>query len=107
MASTVAESSPPDSNTTARTAGLLSRDIAPQHLVKLQLEPHRQAICEDPVGELPCRQLLGARREQHLAACGKAARFDLRPAPLVVGTIADHELDLLLRTQQREVVVTI
>src|SRR6478735_940627 len=99
MASTVAESSPPDSRTTARIDGLLSRDIAPQHLVKLHLEPYGQAVGEDPVGELPCRQLLCARREQHLAARGEIARCDLRAGPLVVGSIADHELDLLLGPQ--------
>ena len=39
--------------------------------------------------------------------CGEFELRDFRAAPLVVGAIADHELDLLLRAQQRELLVAI
>ena len=42
-----------------------------------------------------------------VAARGELQRLQLVAAPLVVGAIADHELDLLLGPQQREFVVAI
>ena len=63
------------------------RLIAPEHLVKLHLEPHRQAIFDDPLGELARGQLLRARREQHLAAVGQRMSGHHRTRPFVVGAI--------------------
>ena len=58
----------PDSDT-----GSAARDVTPEHLVQLHLEADRQAVGEDPVRELAGRELLVARREQHLAARRRAA----------------------------------
>src|SRR5690242_21839058 len=108
IASTVAESRPPDSRTTARTGFIgtslsFSRHVAPQDLVELELKANRQPVREDPVGELARGQLLGAGTEEHRAARRQLGH--LRAAPLVVSAIADHELDLLLGAQQCELVI--
>ncbi len=73
IASDVAESIPPESEHDGRRSGQRALDqrpgvVAPEHLVQLHLEAHRQAVGEDPVGELAGRELLVARREQHVAA---------------------------------------
>src|SRR5256885_15839170 len=69
IASTVAESRPPDNNTTAADAvTLLPRHVAPEVFVQLDLQAHRQPVLEYPVGELARRELLMTRRKQHRAA---------------------------------------
>src|SRR5687768_394541 len=101
MASTAAESSPPGSRITARDViaflSSFAGHVAPKHLVQLKLEANRQAIGQDPVRKLARGLLLGAWREQHLAPPGKGRQFVA--APVVVGAIADHELDLLFGAQ--------
>ena len=45
-----------------------------------------------------------ARREQHVAALGRGgARATHVARPVVIGAVADHELDLVVRRQQRQV----
>ena len=61
-ASTVAEL-PHSSNHCAIRS--LSWNIAPEHFVKLHLETNRQAVRENPVGQVARGQLFGAGREQH------------------------------------------
>src|SRR2546430_4712209 len=69
IASIVAESRPPDNNTTAADPSTLpSRHIAPQVFVQLNLQAHRQPVLEYPVGERARRELLMTRRKQHRAA---------------------------------------
>ena len=63
--------------------------------------------CQNPIGQLPRRQLLVARREQHAAALGQLAALERGAAPVVVGAVAQHELDLLLRPQQCQLLVAI
>src|SRR5215469_7159129 len=112
MARVVAESSPPDSKTTARDVDissimtpkqqrrnasferfrLLAWHVAPQVLVQLDLEAHGQAIREDPVGKIASGELLVARREEHGAALGQRQLRQLGAAPLVIVTVADDEL---------------
>src|SRR5215469_11679287 len=112
MARVVAESSPPESKTTARGLDicsiialirqprnasfehfrLLAWHVAPQVLVQLDLEAHRQAIREDPVGKIASGELLVARREEHGAALGQRQLRQLGAAPLVIVTVADDEL---------------
>src|ERR1700722_880341 len=105
MASTVAESSPPESNTTAgfTPRASLARYIAPQHLVELQLEAHRQTVGQDPIGERGRRYLRVARREQHLAPLAQGMLLEICLAPVVVLARADHELHLVARGEQSEV----
>src|SRR5512139_1345194 len=66
--------------------------LAPKHLVQLDLEPHREAVVQDPLGEDASLQLAVRRREQHLAALCEVQLLDLLLCPLVVGTVADDEL---------------
>src|SRR4029077_14800330 len=105
MARAVAESRPPESSTTAGERNLLPRHVAPEVLVKLDLEAHRQAVLEDPVRQLPRRLLLVARGEQHRAAGRQRELTQLRAAPLVVGAATDHELDEVGGSQARELLV--
>src|SRR5688572_486081 len=99
MASVVAESSPPETRTTAGDpdsgTGSAARDVAPEQLVQLHLEADRQPVREDPVRKLPGLELPVARREQHLAPAVQTLQLHPRAAPLVVGAIADHELELV------------
>ena len=113
----VAESMPPDSSTTARDA-LSPRErpiavpatsvpgsVAPQVLVQLDLEAHRQAVREYPVGQLPGRLLAsqaGENRTSHAPA--SACSRSMLAGPLVVRTVADDELDLVFPLQVRQVV---
>src|SRR5690348_16852653 len=102
MASAVAESRPPERSTTAdepafadslRALTLLPRHVAPEVLVQLDLEAHRQAILEDPLGQLAGGQLLVARGKEHGTAVGKGELAQLRTTPVIVGAIADDELN--------------
>jgi hypothetical protein len=101
MASTTAESMPPESRTTAGFTG--QRLVVPQELVQLHLEPHRQPVRHDPVGQRARVELVLARREQHLAAFVQAVLGEHRARPVVVGPVAQHELDLVVRRQQFDV----
>src|SRR5260370_7475061 len=95
-ASTVAESRPPDNNTTAGIPStLLARHVAPEIFMQLDLQAHRQPVLEYPVGELARRELLMTRRKQHRAAGRKGELAQLAATPLVVAAAADHELDQL------------
>src|SRR5579864_1887244 len=115
MASAVAESSPPESSTTAGAASadtfraltLLPRHVAPEVLVELDLEAHRQAILEYPIGQVVRRQLLVARRKKNRTAVGKRELAQLRTTPLVVRTIADDELHQIHGPQLRELLVAV
>src|SRR6266436_10080522 len=109
MASAVAESRPPESNTTAGAPliQLLSGHIAPQILVQLDLEPHRQPILQNPIRELAGGQLLVTRGEQHRAARIQSELTQLLPTPLVVAAAADDELHEILGAQLRELVIAI
>src|SRR3979409_1366197 len=100
IASTVAESRPPDNNPTAADPStLLPRHVAPEIFVQLDLQAHRQPILEYPVGELARRELLMTRRKQHRAAGRKAELAQLAATPLVVAAAAEHELDQGTRAQ--------
>src|SRR6266705_2016157 len=86
IASTVAESRPPDNNTTAADAvTLLPRHIAPQVFVQLDLQAHRQPVLEYPVSELA----------------------QLAATPLVVAAPADHELHQVPRAQPRQLLIAV
>src|SRR5579863_7137079 len=99
-ASAVAESRPPESSTMAGARSTsLPRHVAPQELVQLHLQAHRQLVFEDPVGELARGQLLVARREEHGAAPGELQLRQARAAPLVVVASANDELDEVLGSQ--------
>ena len=50
------------------------RHVAPQHLVQLDLQPHRQPVREYPVREIARGHLLVARREEHGARRPPAAK---------------------------------
>ena len=107
QASAVAESRPPESSTTAR-APISARAHCPRD------------TCAAGSGSAPA----GGPRESSRPACGRevargsartapdsarpaAATLELAAAPLVVGAIAQHELDLLLRPQQRQLLVAV
>src|ERR1700726_2502625 len=108
IASTVAESRPPDNNTTAADAStLLPRHVAPEIFVQLDLQAHRQPVLEYPVGELARRELLMTRRKQHRAAGRKAELAQLLATPLVVAAAADHELDQVPRAQPRQLLIAL
>src|ERR1700722_20331932 len=105
MASTVAESRPPDKSTTARAlATLLPRHIAPQNLVELNLEAHRQAILENPVREVARGQLLVARRKQHGTPGIEAELAQLGATPLVVRTPTNNKLHQIVGRKPPELV---
>src|SRR5574337_1341251 len=86
MARQVAESRPPERRTTARSAVVMGISfdggagnwraasaagrVAPQDLVKLELEAHRQAVAEDPVGQGRGVEPVLDRGEQDRAAVG-------------------------------------
>src|SRR5213082_2821183 len=92
IASIVAESRPPDNNATAADPStLLSRHIAPQVFVQLNLQAHRQPVLEYPVGERARRDLLMTRRKQHRAAGREGELAQLGATPFVVAAPADHE----------------
>src|SRR5579883_2285057 len=127
MARVVAESRPPETRTTARweamvmlscdaalgaaashgAARLLPGHVAPEILMQLDLQAHRQPVRENPVGELPRRELLVARGEEHRAAAFKTELPHLRHAPLVVGPVADHEFHEILCVQPGKLVIAI
>src|SRR5215469_14788135 len=127
MARVVAESSPPESKTTARGLDICSIialirqprnasfehfrlpswHVAPQVLVQLDLEAHRQAIREDPVGEITRGELLVARRKEHGAALRQCHLAELCAAPLVIATVADDELHQVMRREARQLLVAI
>src|SRR5690606_37333053 len=108
MARTTAESMPPETRATAffmgtalcgvahcrAASGSAPRLVVPEDLVQLHLEAHRQAVGDDPVGQVARLQLALGGREQHVAACGQAVLGDHVARPLVVGTAAQPELDL-------------
>src|SRR5258706_3779648 len=96
QARAVAESRPPDSSTTARSAATL---FAPQQLVQLDLEAHRQVVGEDPFGQLARFDLAVARRKQYPAVFAQAELCDLGPAPFIVRARSDHELDLVMAVE--------
>src|SRR2546430_13390755 len=92
IASTVAESRPPDNNTTAGDAvTLLPRHIAPQVFVQLDLQAHRQPVLEYPVGELARRELLMTRRKQHRAAGREGELAQLGATPFEIGRASCRE----------------
>src|SRR2546423_7042676 len=108
IASTVAESRPPDNNTTAADAvTLLPGHIAPQVFVQLDLQAHRQPVLEYPVGELARRELLMTRRKQHRTAGRKGELAQLAATPLVVAAPADHELHQVPRAQPRQLLIAV
>src|SRR6266404_3002467 len=108
IASTVAESRPPDNNTTAADAStLLPRHIAPQVFVQLDLQAHRQPVLEYPVGELARRELLMTRRKQHRAAGREGEVAQLGATPFVVAAAADHELHQVPRAQPRQFLIAV
>src|SRR5580704_12705926 len=108
MASAVAESRPPERSTTAGSAAtLLAGNVAPQILMQLYLESHRQLILQYPVGELAGRQLLVARREEHRTALRQRKFREARAAPLIVVPAADHELDQIVGVKMRQFPVTV
>ena len=100
MASTVAESSPPDSNTTAGLRYSFARDIAPQNLVELQLKAHRQPVGEDPFGEDPWAGLRYSSARTGSGSARTARAPQERLAPLVVLARTDHEFQLVARREQ-------
>src|SRR5947207_9142581 len=108
IASTVAESRPPDNNTTAADPStLLSRHVAPQVFVQLDLQAHRQPVLEYPVCELARRELLMTRRKQHRAAGREGELAQLGATPLVVAAAADHEFHQVPRAQPRQLLIAV
>src|SRR5690554_45313 len=104
MARTTAESMPPETRTTAFFSGIsAARLVVPEDLVQLHLEAYRQAVGNDPVGKLARADLRLAGREQHVAALADGVVNHHAARPVVVGPAADHELDLVVRRQQRDV----
>src|SRR5690606_23413199 len=107
MASTTAESMPPDTRTTAfftcdsiasmGVPGSAPGLVVPEDLVQLHLEAHRQAVGDDPVGQLARGQLRLAGREQHVAARMDRMLRHHPARPLVVFAAADDELHLVVR----------
>src|SRR6202162_1020144 len=108
IASTVAESRPPDNNTTAAEAStLLPRHIAPEVFVQLDLQAYRQPVLEYPVGEPARRELLMTRRKQHRATGRKGELAQLAATPFVVAAAADHEFDQVARAQPRQLLIAV
>ena len=100
IASTVAESRPPESSTTAgfmHDGRSLSRHVAPQHLVELQLEAHRQPVLEDPVGERRRARLARSSARTAPGSARQRVLAQVRLAPVVILARADHELHLIAR----------
>src|SRR3989344_3054408 len=102
-ASTVAESRPPETSTTAFPPASVSAGIVPQKFVQLHLHAHRQAVGENPFGEIGRVHLPVTGRKQHLANPVELVFGEMRAAPFVVRAIADHELDLILFRQMRDI----
>src|SRR5580700_5868852 len=109
MASTVAESRPPDSSTMARTLAVtsLARHIAPQNFVKLHLKTYGYAIRQNPIRQHGRRKLRVAGREKNAAAFRQAMPAHELFAPVIVRARADHEFELVARREIPEVLNTI
>src|SRR3546814_10936422 len=75
----------------------LPRRVAPEYLVQLQLEAHRQTVGQNPFDQLCRCQLSLTRREQHGTAVVEAVFDDAFACPVVIGTITNHELDFVVR----------
>src|SRR5690606_8246932 len=108
IASTTAESMPPETSTTAGFFALASiailssaaRLVVPQQLVQLQLEAHGRLLRHDPVGQVARRDFAEAGREQDLAAFVQAVLGDHADRPVEVRAVADDELHLVARGEQ-------
>src|SRR3546814_20770415 len=81
----------------------LPRRVAPEYLVQLQLEAHRQTVGQNPFDQLCRCQLSLPRREQHGTAVVEAVFDDAFACPVVIGTITNHELDFVVRQQSIEI----
>src|ERR1051325_6690013 len=74
----------------------------PDVLVQLRLQPRRDVVGEHPFGERLHLHLSPDRREEHRPAA-EVALFDDAAGPIVVVAIGDHELDLVVRAEDVEV----
>src|SRR5215213_1841302 len=81
------------------TPGLLT----PQHFVKLELHPHRQAVAQYPCSERSRRKIPIRRGEEYRADAIESARLQDFPCPRVIGLAAQHELDLVAIVQVRQI----
>ena len=114
IAAAVNESRPPLSSTTARCpvapspSGPCSQTPrasgAPDVLVRLELQPDRQPIGQDPGGQiLAWQDAVHGRQEHGGAAIEQAVASDDVACEFVVAAILDDELYLVCRRQQVEV----
>src|SRR5262249_54438180 len=88
-----------------QTSALYAANVRPPYVfVRLELQPHRQAVGENPGRELASAHDAVDRREQHRGGLRHevVARHDV-PRELVVGAVLDDELDLVGRPQTLEV----
>jgi hypothetical protein len=78
------------------------RLVVPQQLVQLHLEAHRQPVGDDPVGQFARRHCVAlGENSTSQRSCRRAG--DDSASPIVVFARADHELHLVARGQQRQV----
>ena len=77
---------------------------APDVLVRLQLEAHLQLVLENPLRQILRREDAVDRGEQHgrAPAVQRVSRHDVA-RELVVHAVANHELHLVVRRQQAQV----
>src|SRR5688572_18556524 len=115
MATTVAESRPPDSKMTARFSAVFScsvisapRLVIPKIFMQLQLQTHRQIVRHHPVRQITRVQVMVARREQDFAGTlVKTVLNQLGDSPVVVFPRADDKLHLIVRRKQLDVLVAV
>src|SRR5471030_256941 len=104
MATTVAESRPPDSRITARFSVVFScsvisapRLVIPKIFMQLQLQAYWQVVRHHPVSQVPCIQVVVTRRKQHFAGTSLKTVLDqLGHGPVIVFPGADDEFHLII-----------
>ena len=84
-------------------SGLAPGFVAPDDLVELHLHAYRQAVTEDPRGQVGRFQLTLDGGEEHRAALGETVFGDLRRGPGVVGLAGENELEFVTRREVRKV----
>ena len=77
--------------------------LAPQQLVHLHLHAHVETIGEDPFGKFARRKPTMHRRQQDLAPRGERVFANTCAGPVVISTIGEHDLDLIVCRQMREI----
>ena len=72
------------------------------------MQTHAQAIGQNPLGEFPRGELPVAGRQQHIGnAIRERELSDFAARPEVVRAVANHEFDLIVRGQMRDIAVVV